>query len=102
MAEFNRGRDHDAHVAFHEMTLQAKAEFKRAIAKHGLDRTPASPSMTDGEKLIILVEEVGEVARAMTYDEGSKEELLAELVQVATMALACAVGVKQHLQREGV
>lgn len=101
-ARFTKSEHHDAHVAMHEMTLAVKAEFKRALSKHGFDRTPANPKMTPGERIIILVEEVGEVARAMTYDEGSAEEAISELVQVATMALASAVGIKTSLQTEGV
>lgn len=64
-------------------------EMRRAYEKHGpqsmlstgRDRSP-------GEKLAILVEEVGEVARAMTYDNGSAQNLREELQQVAAMALS--------------
>jgi len=65
-------------------------EALRAIEKHGFDRTPANPDMSIHEKMTILVEEVGEVARACTYDEGSSEQRIEELVQVATMALMWA------------
>lgn len=67
-------------------------EFKRAVEKHGVWKTPASPDMIDGVRLPILLEEVGEVATAMTYDRGDSEDLEAELLQVATMALAWRVG----------
>lgn len=63
-------------------------ELLRATRKHGIDRTPLNPEMPPASKLIILVEEIGEVARAMTYDEGSIPQLKAELVQVAAMAMA--------------
>lgn len=63
-------------------------ELFRATEKHGWDQTPLNPDMTVCEKLVILVEEVGEIARAMTYDEGSVENLKKELVQTAAMAMA--------------
>lgn len=63
-----------------------RAEMARAIEKHGKQQTPINSQMNDREKLVILVEEVGEVARAMTYDEGDAAELKAELLQVAAMA----------------
>lgn len=69
-------------------------ELDRAIKKHGVMQTPCNPAMPDGERLKILVEEVGEVARAMTYDEGDPDQLDKELIQVATMALACVVGMR--------
>lgn len=61
-------------------------EMMRAIDKHGWDQTPMSHLMTDEKAFIILAEEVGEVARALTYDEGSKENLRKELLQVAAMS----------------
>lgn len=60
-------------------------EIKRARDKHGIVKTPQDPNMREGEKLAILVEEVGEVARALTYDQ--EMDLPKELLQVATMAL---------------
>jgi NTP pyrophosphatase (non-canonical NTP hydrolase) len=68
------------------------AERDRAIGKHGYQNTPAWPYMSDKDRLVILVEEVGEVARAMTYDEGNEIKLLEELIQVAAMALMWAEG----------
>lgn len=99
MAPLNRReKHHDVYVALHQVTLDVKTEFKRAVDKHGFDNTPASPKVSDGEMLKILVEEVGEVARAMTYDEGSTENLITELIQVATMAAAAVVGIRSRLQ----
>lgn len=64
-------------------------EFNRGHTKHhGL--TPRSHKVGDLSSLVILVEEVGEVARALTYDEGDPDHLYAELVQVAAMAAAWA------------
>lgn len=64
-------------------------EFARAYAKHAR-KTPRSHSVGDAASLVVLVEEVGEVARAMTYDEGNLDNLADELIQVATMAAAWA------------
>lgn len=114
-----RGPAHKTHVAFHQVTLDMKAELHRAIKKHGLNNTPASPSTPQGVSFVVLVEEMGEaaeqamaaalmvkagdIARAMTYDEGSTDKLEAELIQVATMAAAWVVGIRQRLQTtEGV
>lgn len=59
--------------------------------------TCADDGLTNAEKLAILVEEVGEVAREVLTQEGrrlardtvgTKEALRAELVQVAAVAVA--------------
>ena len=67
-----------------------RAERLRQDRLHG-DRTPAGDSLTDGGRLTVLVEEVGEVARAM-LDDPSGGRLLAgiedELVQVAAVCVA--------------
>ena len=61
-----------------------REEAARAVAKHGLERTPANREMDPREKLVILVEELGEVAEAdFNYDRSEFEK---ELVQLATMA----------------
>lgn len=48
------------------------------------------PARTNGDRLAILVEEVGEVAHELTYDQGGADscrvELVKELIQVAAMA----------------
>lgn len=63
-------------------------EIRRAVEKHGPGSTPLNRNMHFGVKLAILMEEVGEVAEALTYDNPKDRDLGAELVQVATMALA--------------
>lgn len=68
-------------------------EVSRAIEKHGILRTPLNPGMHPREAFIILAEEVGEVARALTYDEGDEDKLYDELVQVAAMASAMATAI---------
>jgi NTP pyrophosphatase (non-canonical NTP hydrolase) len=73
-----------------DLTLEAvRAESVRAHLKHkdkgGSIFDPNMPILT---KLAALVEEVGEVGRALTYDgnEG-KDHLVKELIQVANVAL---------------
>lgn len=77
---------------FLDLTLSAvNAEFIHAQVKHA-SNTPARPDMPNGERLAILVEEVGEAAKAMTYD-GDPTSLVRELLQVACVALAWVEGV---------
>ncbi len=67
------------------LTLSAiQAEALRAHCRHS-DRSLLNKQMPDSERLAILVEEVGEVAHALTYD-GDKERLEIELIQVAAVA----------------
>jgi hypothetical protein len=47
---------------------EAAAEAARALEKHGPENTMDAPSKTDGERLAILIEEAGEVAKELTYD----------------------------------
>lgn len=81
-----------------ELHRAVEAEMSKAVAKHGGMQTPAGGALSDGECLVILVEEIGEVARAMTYDEGDPDNLDKEIIQVATMALAWLEG--RILKRE--
>jgi hypothetical protein len=75
------------------LTLDAiAAEATRAHLRHG-EHSMLGPHYTSGDRLAILVEEVGEVAHELTYDqgdpgvgEGRKDELVKELIQVAAMA----------------
>jgi NTP pyrophosphatase (non-canonical NTP hydrolase) len=60
-------------------------EMMSAFEEHK-DHTPYNRTMIPDKKLTILVEEVGEVARAITYDEGSKAKLMEELIDVIAMA----------------
>lgn len=71
---------------------EVREELLRQIEKHG-DQSTASPEIDDHTRLVILTEEVGEVARAMTYDEGDRAELRKEIAQVAAVALAWAIGI---------
>jgi hypothetical protein len=90
-AEWNGG------TSFHPATISAlRATMVHAIAKHGWEQTPLNPARADVDNLPILVEEVGEVARAMTYDEGSRDALIKELLQTAAMALSWAEAVDKR------
>ncbi len=70
-------------------------ELVSAVQTHGIERTPANPQMGLEHSFVVLSEEVGEVARALTYDSGGDtEQLIKELIQVATMAAAMVVGIR--------
>lgn len=70
-----------------EVFTLIRNEIVDAINKHSVDRTPLSDGLTEVEKLCILMEEVGEVARCLTYDHrGTRDQLIGELIQVAAMA----------------
>lgn len=70
------------------ITLSAvQAEATRAHLRHG-EHSMLGPNYTSGDRLAILVEEVGEVAHELTYDQdGDRDKLVKELIQVAAMAL---------------
>lgn len=76
-----------------DITLAAiQAEATGAHAKHG-PYSMLGDRYSPGDRLAILVEEVGEVARELTYDQGGPgvghydpDRLVKELVQVAAMA----------------
>lgn len=70
-----------------DLTLSAiQAEATRAHLKHG-DNSMLGAHYTSGDRLAILMEEVGEVAHELTYDQdGDRDKLVKELIQVAAMA----------------
>ncbi|MFL6074332.1 MAG: hypothetical protein ACJ73S_13130 [Mycobacteriales bacterium] len=76
-------------LALSGLTLDAiQAEATRAHLRHGT-HSLLNPDMSDGERLAILTEEIGEVAHALTYDSGTDDtgiELQIELIQVAAVA----------------
>lgn len=84
----------DAFVVVSQAKRKITEELSSAVQKHGLDRTPMNPKMDPNVAFVILVEEVGEVARALTYDNGDPEALASELIQVAAMATAMWVGLR--------
>ena len=69
------------------LTLDAiQAEATRAHLKHG-QNSMLGEQYSPHERLAILVEEVGEVAHELTYDQdGDRVKLVKELIQVAAMA----------------
>lgn len=75
-----------------------QGEWERANRKHN-GNTPANHAMPDMDRAAILIEEVGEVARALTPDAdtptGHAGNLRDELVQVAAMAVAWASTLKE-------
>lgn len=82
--------DTNIRLVLSDITLAAiQAEATRAHLKHGQD-SMLGPEQTSGQRLAILVEEVGEVAHELTYDQGGRDgrrdELVKELIQVAAMA----------------
>lgn len=71
--------------------LGVEKELSRAIKKHGFEKTPMSPTMDDGTRMIILMEEVGEFSHELTYDsDGDVGKAYAEAIQVAAMSVAIA------------
>lgn len=63
-------------------------------------RDIGQPTVTDGTKLRILVEEIGEVAEAMDQEANTKRELEAELTQVGACALAWLESIALERRRE--
>lgn len=77
------------HVSFQSILSDVEAERFRqeelcALGK--FEHTCAHPEWTDRQRLPVLVEEVGEVARAI--QTGDLDNLREELVQVAAVAVA--------------
>ena len=77
-----------SNLVLSDLTLTAvQAEATRAHLKHGM-YSMLGEHYSDHERLAILVEEVGEVAHELTYDQdGDRDRLVKELIQVAAMAL---------------
>lgn len=69
-------------------------ELWSACRKHGFSQTPMNPGKSLNDSFVILAEEFGEVARALTHDEGDIKNLQAELIQTAAMAVAMLVGIR--------
>jgi hypothetical protein len=81
-------------AALHRIGLRAvTAERLRQVqlkTEGRFEHTCADPEATDGYRLTVLVEEVGEVARAVLESDG--RGLREELVQVAAVAVAWIEG----------
>nr|DAX53638.1 MAG TPA: hypothetical protein [Caudoviricetes sp.] len=76
-----------------DVLSQALEEYSRAAKKHP-DMTLECDGHTDDTRLFALVEEIGEVAACLTYDNNSEtghgSDLEAEVIQVIALALAWA------------
>jgi hypothetical protein len=76
-----------------DVLTQALAEYSRAAQKHP-DMTLECDGHTDATRLFALVEEIGEVAACLTYDNdtetGHGSDLESEVIQVIALALAWA------------
>jgi len=64
-------------------------EYQSAKRKHG-EYTLDGSACTDINRLAALTEELGEVARCMTYDKEHSKNLKHELIQVANLAITWA------------
>lgn len=84
--------------------IQERKRQEEAKASGKFTYTCADVEMTDSERFLVLGEEFGEVARGvleshggLVREAGSLLRLRAELVQVATVAVAWIEGIdKQH------
>ena len=69
-------------------------EMNQATLKHTWSMTPLNPQMPDGQKLVVLVEEIGEAA-----DDQSDAD---EYIQIATMAGAWAQSLRAKQAQDWV
>ncbi len=67
--------------------LRERMRQEQLRAEGRFAHTAADPEMSDTAFLAVLMEEVGEVARAINDEEGA-ERLVQELVQVAAVCVA--------------
>ena len=84
-------------LALNEIEAERERQERKCAEKRaeGLTwLTCADPRMPDGEKLAVLMEEVGEVARELCDARAAREapgrNLRVELIQVAAVAVAWA------------
>lgn len=66
----NRPVDRERAARIEGVVIEMEDEAQRALDKHGPENTMDAPGKSDGERLAILMEEVGEVAHELTYDAG--------------------------------
>lgn len=88
-------------MAFHKTEVvlghvSDERERQVRLLHEGRIQFDCSSRIHDGTRLQVLVEEIGEVARAMM--DGTREEVFEELIQVAAVAVACAEGVYHDLE----
>lgn len=74
-----------SHYMISDVTVQAvRAETARAIQKHGRENTPLHKGMSRADKLVIMTEQMGEIAKAIceyNLELLSEEELQARLMR---------------------
>lgn len=89
-------------ATYRQISLSTIGKIQRenlhAFHKHGAGWM-GNPDANRSLRLSILVEEIGEVAKALN-ELSSPDELIKELIQVATMA-ACWIDVEEHIQKYG-
>lgn len=83
-----------AYLVLSDLTLSAvRAEATRAYLLHG-DHSMLGVAVTESDRLAILTEEVGEVAKELNEDrlgnlgDDWRDQRVKELIQVAAMALS--------------
>jgi hypothetical protein len=83
----------DEYMLNDKTLAEVRRESARAIQKHGRDNTCVSHSISRGDKLAILMEEVGEVARVLCElqqqllaPEEASFQIRKELAQVSSVA----------------
>lgn len=94
------------HELSEEIIDAVREEARKAHAKHYANGGSIfDPAMPEIRKLAALMEETGEVGRALTYDGGartgddtSKEHLILELIQTACVALTWADCLSDQLE----
>lgn len=89
----NRGRPPSRLAARHNAATRVQLERDRQNLLHGCEARPL------GMRLPILIEEVGEVGKAMQENGEASVELLDELVQVAATALRWAEELLMEVER---
>lgn len=86
-----------------DVLSQALEEYSRAAKKHP-DMTLECDGHTDETRLFALVEEIGEVAACLTYDNdaetGHNSDLESEVIQVIALALAWATRYLDDTRKE--
>jgi hypothetical protein len=82
------------HLVLSDLTLSAvRAEAIKAYLRHG-DHSMLGAAVTESDRLAILTEEVGEVARELNEDrlgnlgDDWRDRRVRELIQVASCALS--------------
>lgn len=86
-----------------DVLSQALEEYSRAAKKHP-GMTLECDGHTDDTRLFALVEEIGEVAACLTYDNNSEtghnSDLESEVIQVIALALAWATRYLDDTRKE--